>query len=101
MVTGATGLGGAVDPKGVEENEKLILLSPVVMLQMLRQEVAPVRKSSQVNSQCAYVIDHPIYHRVRRSLNQMHAQKSGGRMHLLSLGHEECRGMGKAVHACI
>jgi hypothetical protein len=32
LVTGATGFGGAADPKGVEENEKLILLSPVVML---------------------------------------------------------------------
>jgi len=30
-VAGATGFGGAVDPKGVVEKEKLILLSPVVM----------------------------------------------------------------------
>jgi hypothetical protein len=32
-VAGATGFGGGAVPKGVEENEKLILLSPVVMLQ--------------------------------------------------------------------
>jgi len=45
LVTGATGFGGGADPKGVEENEKLILSSPVVML-MVRQE--STRIGSQV-----------------------------------------------------
>jgi len=47
LVTGATVFGGGADRKGVEENEKLILLSPVVML-MVRQESA--RIGSQVKS---------------------------------------------------
>jgi hypothetical protein len=36
--TGAFGFGGAADPMGVEEKEKLILLSPVVMVNVFTEE---------------------------------------------------------------